>query len=277
MTLTANSSWIAVALLVATFAQAQIQFKKLAQEQIEKRLDAAAPTQAERGAYLRQELQAAGCADVKDDPVPHEKQPNIVCVVPGKTARQIVVGAHYDFVSEGRGIVDNWSGAALLPSLVESLKNQPRDHTFVFIAFTGEENGMVGSKSYVSHLSKEQRQNVALMVNLDTLGLSATKVWTTHSSRAMVNALFSVASSTNSPLSVMNVDDLAKTDSDSFRDANIPELCVHSVTQDTFKVLHSRNDQVSAIRRNDYYETYRLMASYLAAIDASLDSTPPIK
>ncbi len=73
----------------------------------------------------------------------------------------------------------------------------------------------------------------------------------------------------------MNVDGLAKTDSDSFRDANIPEICVHSVTQDTFKVLHSRNDQMSAIRRNDYYETYRLMASYLAAIDASLDSKGP--
>ena len=171
--------------------------------------------------------------------------------------------------------MDNWSGAALLPSFVESLKNQPRDHTFVFVAFTGEENGMVGSKSYVSHLSKEQRQNVAAMVNLDTLGLSTTKVWTTHSSKVLVNALFSVASSTNSPLSVMNVDGLANTDSDSFRDANIPELCVHSVTQDTFKVLHSRSDQMSAIRRNDYYETYRLMASYLAAIDASLDSTEP--
>jgi hypothetical protein len=37
------------------------------------------------------------------------------------------------------------------------------------------------------------------------------------------------------------------------------------------KVLHSRSDQMSAIRRNDYYETYRLMASYLAALDAALD------
>jgi Zn-dependent M28 family amino/carboxypeptidase len=273
----AKSSWFAVALLIAASAHAQIQFKKLAPEQIEKRLDAAATTQAERGAYLRQEFQAAGCADVKDDPVAHEKQPNIVCVMPGKTSRQIVVGAHYDFVSEGRGIVDNWSGAALLPSFVESLKTEPREHTFVFIAFTGEEDGMVGSKSFVAHLSKEQRQNVAMMVNLDTLGLSTTKVWTSHSSKALVNALFSVASSTNSPLAVMNADGVAKTDSDSFRDANIPEICVHSVTQDTFKILHSRNDQMSAIRRNDYYETYRLMASYLAAIDASLDSAEPKK
>jgi acetylornithine deacetylase/succinyl-diaminopimelate desuccinylase-like protein len=275
MRLRTKSSWIAIAVLVAAFAHAQIQFKKLAPEQVEKRLDAAATTQAERGAYLRKEFQAAGCAtnDVKDDPVAHEKQPNIICVIPGKSARQIIVGAHYDFVTEGRGIVDNWSGAALLPSFVESLKNDPREHTFIFIAFTGEEDGLVGSKSYVSHLSKEQRQNVAAMVNLDTLGLSATKVWSSHSSKILVNALFSVASSTNSPLSVMNVDDLAKNDGDSFRDANIPEICVHSVTQETFKILHSRSDQMSAIRRNDYYETYRLMASYLAAIDASLDST----
>jgi Zn-dependent M28 family amino/carboxypeptidase len=268
-----KSGWIAVVVLAATFAHAQIQFKKLAPEQIEQRLDAAKPTQAERGAYLRQEFQAAGCAasDVKDDPVPHEKQPNIVCVIPGKSARQIIVGAHYDFAPEGRGIVDNWSGAALLPSFVESLKNAPREHTFIFIAFTGEEQGMLGSKSYVSRLSNVQRQNVAAMVNLDTLGLSATKVWSTHSSKVLVNALFSVASSANSPLSVMNVDGVATSDSDTFRNANIPEICVHSVTQDTLKVLHSRSDQMSAIRRNDYYETYRLMASYLAALDAALD------
>jgi hypothetical protein len=67
------------------------------------------------------------------------------------------------------------------------------------------------------------------------------------------------------------VDGVATSDSDTFRNANIPEICVHSVTQDTLKVLHSRSDQMSAIRRNDYYETYRLMASYLAALDAALD------
>ena len=193
---------IVVALLIATWSPAQVQFKKLPPESISTRLEAAPATQAERATYLREQFLAAGCEskNISDDKVAHQKLPNILCVLPGKSARQIVVGAHYDFVDVGRGIVDNWSGASLLPSFVESLKVQPREHTFVFIAFTGEEGGLAGSKSYVSHLSKEQRQNINAMVNVDTLGLSATKVWASDSSKPLVNALFTVASSINSPL-----------------------------------------------------------------------------
>ena len=270
-----NFGWIVVVLLFATCAIAQVRFKKLPPENIAARLEAAGSTQAERGTYLREQFLAAGCAskDISNNEVPHLKAPNILCVLPGKSVQQIIVGAHYDFVDVGRGIVDNWSGASLLPSLVESLKDEPREHTFVFVAFTGEESGLVGSKNYVSHLSKQQRQSITAMVNLDTLGLSPTKVWASDSSKPLVNALFSVASSINSPLSVMNVDEAGRSDNDSFREAKIPEICIHSVTQDTLPILHSRNDQLKAIRKEDYYETYRLVAAYLAAIDASLQSS----
>jgi len=273
-----KKKWIAVALLCAACAHGQIRYVKLPPEKIAQRLEAAADNQAERGAYLRTQFQTAGCMapNLKDEVVPHQKLPNIVCVIPGKTARKIVVGAHYDFVADGRGIVDNWSGAALLPSFVESLKDQPREHTFVFIAFTGEERGMLGSKSYVSQLSNEQRKEIDAMVNLDTLGLSTTKVWASDSSTPLVKALFSVASMINSPLAVMNVDGMGQSDNDTFRVAKIPEICVHSVTQDTMHVIHSHNDQLSAIRRDDYYESYRLMAAYLASIDASFTQSPGV-
>ena len=112
------------------------------------------------------------------------------------------------------------------------------------------------------------------MINLDTLGLGATKVWASDSSKPLVNALFSVAMSINSPLSVMNVDDAGRSDNDSFRNAKIPTICIHSITQETFRLLHTRNDQLSAIHKSDYYESYRLVTAYLAAIDASAQSSP---
>jgi hypothetical protein len=80
----------------------------------------------------------------------------------------------------------------------------------------------------------------------------------------------------NSPLAVMNVDGMGQSDNDTFRVAKIPEICVHSVTQDTMHVIHSHNDQLSAIRRDDYYESYRLMAAYLASIDASFTQSPGV-
>jgi Peptidase family M28 len=265
-----------ILLAVTVCAQAQVRYRKLSPKTIAQRLAAAGDTQAERGQYLRSEMLSAGCAgkNLTDEVVPQLKQPNIICIIPGKTTKQIIVGAHYDFIAEGRGIVDNWSGAALLPSLIESLSNAPRHHTFVFVAFTGEEEGMLGSKNYVSRLSKDQLEAITAMVNLDTLGLSPTKVWATDSSTPLVDALFKVATTIHSPLTVMNVDEVGTSDNDTFRDAKVPEICIHSVTSQTLPVLHSRNDQMTAIHADEYYETYRLVTAYLATIDAETDKPP---
>src|SRR6266702_5976661 len=100
-----KTKWIVAALLFAACAQAQIHYVKLPQEKIEKRLEDAADSHAERGAYWREQFQSSGCVapNLTDEAVPHQKQPNILCVIPGKTSRKIIVGAHYDYVAEGRG------------------------------------------------------------------------------------------------------------------------------------------------------------------------------
>ena len=46
---------------------------------------------------------------------------------------------HFDHVSAGDGVVDNWSGASFLPSLYPAVKNEPPKHTYIFIGFTDEE------------------------------------------------------------------------------------------------------------------------------------------
>lgn len=78
----------------------------------------------------------------------------------GESPETIVVGAHFDHISAGSGVVDNWSGASLLPSLVQSLNNAPRHHTFVFIGFAGEEQGLIGSDYYVHHLLPRERSAI---------------------------------------------------------------------------------------------------------------------
>jgi len=271
-----RARWLALGLLLAVAAEAQVRYRKLPPETIEQRLASAPDQQGARGEMLRRQFLAAGCApeNLKDDAVAHLKFPNILCVVPGKTGRLIIVGAHYDYVSAGRGIADNWSGAALLPSLLESLHNEPREHTFLFIAFTGEEEGLLGSKSYVSHLSKEQRKAISAMVNIDTLGLSPTKVWESDSSKALVTALRNAAWALHSPLAIVDVENVGRSDNDSFRKAKVPEICIHSITQATLHVLHSRDDQLTAIHPEDYYETYRLLTAYLALLDRDLDLAP---
>jgi Zn-dependent M28 family amino/carboxypeptidase len=43
--------------------------------------------------------------------------------MPGESDSEIIVGGHFDFVDHGQGIVDDWSGVALLPSLYEAEKS----------------------------------------------------------------------------------------------------------------------------------------------------------
>jgi putative aminopeptidase FrvX len=167
------------------------------------------------------------------------------------------------------GVVDNWSGASLLPSLLESIRHQLRRHTFLFVGFTGEEHGLVGSASYVEHLTAAEKGQIQVMINLDTLALGPTKVWLTHSDRRYAAALFDLADTMHLPLQVMNADGVGDDDSHSFFNVNIPTLMVHSVTAKTFPILHTRADNFKAVRFGDYYTTYRLLAAYLAWIDLS--------
>ena len=192
--------------------------------------------------------------------------------MPGETDDSILVGAHFDFVDEhgGRGVVDNWSGSSLLPSLFESLKNVSRHHSFVFVGFTNEEKGLVGSRYYVQQLTKEEVRKITAMINLDSLGTSTTKFELDRGDKKLANDLALVALNFKQPLNVVNVHRVGRSDSDSFEDRHIPTLNIHSITNETWPILHSRRDQLEAIDEVAYYDTYRLLTRYLAYLD-SLD------
>src|SRR5882757_1976036 len=169
----------------------KVKFVPVAKEVIEARVGKYAKQNQEREATLKQLFSDAGCGgdNLSDQRVKESKLPNVVCKLRGSSDRVIIVGAHYDHVAEGDGVVDNWSGASLLPSLYEAIKDVPREHTFLFIGFTDEEKGEIGSRFYAQHMTKEQVSTTDAMVNLDTLGLAPTEVWKSHSDKLLVRAL----------------------------------------------------------------------------------------
>jgi hypothetical protein len=256
-------------LLCAVAAQAQIQFRTLDREVIEARLEGFSKKNNERELILEKLFTQSGCSldKLQKQIVKKNLPPNLICVVPGQTDRIILVGAHSDHADIGDGVVDNWSGASLLPSLMYSVNGIPRQHTYVFVAFTAEEGGMLGSDYYAKKLTPEQRSLVDAMVNMDTLGLGPTKVWGTHSDTALLSGLWQVASSMKLTLDVVNVERVGSTDSESFAKYKIPRITIHSVTQETWGILHSKQDALSAIKMDDYYNSYRLLTVYLAFLD----------
>jgi len=276
--------WLRIVLLLgflAACAAAQVQFEVLDREVIAARLEGFSRKNDEREAILRQMFVQSGCKDDKlsEQTVKNKLPPNLICVLPGETNAVILVGAHSDHVDAGDGVVDNWSGACLLPSLYSSLSKIPRKHTFVFVNFTAEEKGMVGSEFYAGKLSPDERSKIAAMVNMDTLGLGPTEVWATHADTILLNALDGVANAMKLPVSVMNVDQVGSSDSESFARYKIPRITIHTVTQETWPILHSSKDMLNEIKMDDYYASYRLMVGYLAFLDTDLGhtATPPEK
>jgi putative aminopeptidase FrvX len=245
----------------------------VSRETIEARLGAAPRNNQDREPAIESMFEQAGCkgSDLVEQPVKHERFPNVICHVAGSTDSTIIVGAHFDKVSRGGGVVDNWSGASLLTSLFESLHDRPRKHTFIFVSFTAEEEGLVGSKFYVSSMTPDDIARTRAMVNIDTLALGTTNIWLTHSDRKLAGAFYAVAQSMKLPVAIVNADHVGNDDSDSFLRRKVPTLMLHSITNRTFHVLHTDDDNLSAVRFGDYYDSYRLIAAYLAWIDTVLD------
>jgi putative aminopeptidase FrvX len=262
---------------VPTQAQT-IQFKRVSQETIEARLKVYLGDDKQREQTLRKLFAEAGCDEqhLTEQPVKSSKLPNLICTLPGSSDKVFILGAHYDHVFAGDGVVDNWSGASLLPSLYEGMKVVTRKHTFIFIAFTAEEQGEIGSHFYATHMKKTEIAATDAMINMDTLGLAPTQVWASHSDRGLVGVLSYVAKQMNMPLSGANVDDIGSTDSVQFSKRKIRSITIHSLTQENWNqnILHTSKDRMSAIRLDDYYQTYRLIAAYLAFLDGIPTSQP---
>jgi peptidase M28-like protein len=248
-----------------------IRYAPVTRNVIEARLRSYTGSDTERQATLKRLFTEAGCngEQLSEQRVKLATLPNVICTLPGASVSTIIVGAHFDHVAAGDGVVDNWSGASLLPSLYEAVKEEPRQHTYIFIGFTDEEKGEVGSRFYAQHMSKQQIATTDAMVNMDTLGLAPAEIWVSHSDKRLTGALVYFAKLLKMPISGVDVDRVGSTDSVQFAAVKIPSITIHSLTQETWdqRILHTSKDKISAIRMDDYYQTYRLLSGYLALLD----------
>jgi hypothetical protein len=119
----------------------------------------------------------AGLEVLPADPAMH----NVIGVLRGTKPEwaksSVVVGAHYDHLGVGSdgtlhpGADDNASGVAVLLELAKQMSGSgPSQRTVIFVAFTGEESGLTGSKHYVAATSPWPASQAIGMVNIDTVG-----------------------------------------------------------------------------------------------------------
>ncbi|EKE70621.1 M28 family metallopeptidase [Gallaecimonas xiamenensis] len=107
---------------------------------------------------------------------------NVVGLIKGSKYpdEYLVVSAHWDHLGrnpnlEGdqifNGAVDNATGAAALISLAQAFKAHRPERSVLFVAFTGEEQGLLGAKAFAAAPPVPTRQMVALL-NMDGMNVS---------------------------------------------------------------------------------------------------------
>lgn len=83
---------------------------------------------------------------------------------------QAIVGAHYDSVPGSPGANDNASGTVTVLELARTLANTPLAQKVWFVFFDGEEDGLWGSRRFVSDF-QEVLLGLKAMLNLDMVGV----------------------------------------------------------------------------------------------------------
>ena len=108
---------------------------------------------------------------------------NIIGVVPGTDPvlkdEVIVIGAHLDHVKPVNGQVcngadDNASGSAGVIEIAEAVKLSPCKRTMVFITYTAEEMGLLGSRYFIDS-ELYSKDLIKFNLNMDMIGRSSTK------------------------------------------------------------------------------------------------------
>jgi len=96
---------------------------------------------------------------------------NVIAEIPGANTDNVVMaGAHLDSVTAGGGINDNGSGSAALLETALLMAKSNTANTLRFAWWAAEEEGLVGSTSYVASLSQAEKDRIALYMNYDMVG-----------------------------------------------------------------------------------------------------------
>jgi hypothetical protein len=107
---------------------------------------------------------------------------NVLGYLDNNASQTVVIGAHYDHLGYGgdgslykgekaihNGADDNASGVAVMLNLAGKLKETNKGNNYLFMAFSGEEMGLLGSNYFVKNPTLET-ESMNYMLNMDMVG-----------------------------------------------------------------------------------------------------------
>jgi Zn-dependent M28 family amino/carboxypeptidase len=192
---------------------------------------------------------------------------NVVLSKKGKTDEWVVIGAHYDKVSDGCGIIDNWSGIVILAHLYKAMAATETQKGYLFVAFDREEEGLKGSAAMAKAIPKEERPKYCSMVNLDSFGLGYPVILEHTSSSKMVKLSIDLGKELKVPVTPISPSG-TDADSSSFKEKGIPAITLSALSSKWQEYMHTSKDKMENVNVSSVRIGYLFAREYVGRVDA---------
>jgi len=198
---------------------------------------------------------------------------NVIAYVKGKKEPDsfIVIGAHYDHMGKmGHDVYfpggnDNASGSSMMLNFARYYskpEHQP-DYSIVFISFSGEEVGLLGSVYYVKHPLFDLKR-IKFMMNLDMVGTGSKGIVVVNGTvfKKEFERMTKLNEDNNYLARVKVRGESCNSDHCPFYMNAVPSFFIYT-TGDEYKEYHSPKDKSEDVPLTNYVGVFRLVRDFI--------------
>ena len=202
---------------------------------------------------------------------------NVIGYIDNQSSKTVIIGAHYDHLGMGgegslyaggeavhNGADDNASGVGVMLQLAEKLKDSITGSNYLFIAFSGEEMGLLGS-NYFSKNPTIDLKNANYMINMEMGGRLREDKTLAISGTGTAPIWNQVLNATNPGFKlVLSESGVGPSDHTSFYLQNIPALHFFTGQHEDY---HKPSDDAEKLN----YEGMKMIGDYILDVISELD------
>ncbi|MFT6795718.1 MAG: hypothetical protein ACJART_000856 [Maribacter sp.] len=207
---------------------------------------------------------------------------NVIGYIDNHAKKTVIIGAHYDHLGLGgegslyaegeavhNGADDNASGVGIMLQLAEKLKDSITGSNYLFIGFSGEEMGLLGSNYFCKNPTIDF-DFANFMINMDMVGRLREDKTLSITGTGTAPIWNQVLNSTNPGFKlVLGESGMGPSDHTSFYLQNIPALHFFTGQHEDY---HKPSDDAEKLN----YEGMRMIGDYILEVIAELDDDPKL-
>ncbi|MBS3802140.1 MAG: M28 family peptidase [Candidatus Thermoplasmatota archaeon] len=217
---------------------------------------------------------------------------NIIADIQGTSedTRVIVFSAHYDVGSRNSpGALDNGAGVAALLTIAQVLSSYEFETTIRFIAFSGEEQGLLGSYAYAKQVY-EDNEHIIGVINADVIGNNTNanlgnyhslRCFSTYPMNWIIEVMNQTCTNYNINLIVNHFTYYGNSDDKSFDDYGFPAMQLFQSGNGMESYYGTEHDKISLINMSYLFEVTKCIAASLAVLldmkHTSIEITKPLE